>query len=162
MAHIIFTRSPSTEGDRVYKLKICLSVSLSSLQNLEYRYRPFISSQDHARHHISYIAGQRMMSAVIWRCQTQWHRQRQIQSASKAQCMLYFWRAGGSRISNMIWTWTCRTWSWWTWTWWTQRQIQRHRQRQIRSASKTQCMLYFWRSVGSRISNMTWTMDMDM
>ena len=82
---VIFTRSPSTEGDRVYKLKICLSVSLSSLQNLEYRYRPFISSQDHARPHISYTAGQRMMSAVIWRCQwhtqRQIHRQRQIQSS---------------------------------------------------------------------------------
>ena len=25
----VFTRSPSTEGDRVYKLKICLSVCLS-------------------------------------------------------------------------------------------------------------------------------------
>ena len=29
------------------------------------------------------------------------HRQIQIQSASKTQCMLYFLKAGGSRISNM-------------------------------------------------------------
>ena len=41
------------------------------------------------------------MTAVNWRCQ--WHTQRQvhrlreIQSASKTQCMLYFWRAGGAR-----------------------------------------------------------------
>ena len=97
-----------------------LSVCLSSLQDFEYR--PFISSQDHARPHILYTDGQRMMSAVIWRCQwhtqrqiqRQIHRQRQIQSASKTKCMLYFWRAGNSRISNITWTWTCRTWPWWT------------------------------------------------
>ena len=53
-----------------------LSACLSSLRYFEYR--PFISSKDHAKPHISYIAGQGMMSAVIWRCQ--W--QRQIQSAS--------------------------------------------------------------------------------
>ena len=96
-------------------LFVCLFVCLSSLQDFEYR--SFISSQDHARPHILYTDGQRMMSAVIWRCQwhtqrqiqRQIHRQRQIQSASKTQCMLYFWRAGGSRISNMTWTWTWRT-----------------------------------------------------
>ena len=52
---------------QVENLSSCLSVCLSSLQDFEYR--PFISSQDHARPHISYTAGQRMMSAVIWRCQ---------------------------------------------------------------------------------------------
>ena len=95
-----FHSIPSCRRDRVYKLKICLSVCLSvclsSLQDFEYR--PFISSQDHARPHILYTDGQRMMSAVIWRCQwhtqrqiqRQIHRQRQIQSASKTQCMLYF------------------------------------------------------------------------
>ena len=82
--------------DRVYKSKIFLFVCLSLLRDFEYRL--FISSQDHARPHILYTDGQRMMSAVIWRCQwhtqrqiqRQIHRQRQIQSASKTQCMLYF------------------------------------------------------------------------
>ena len=51
----------------VENLPVGLFVCLSSLQDFEYR--PFISYQDHARPHISYSAGQRMMSAVIWRCQ---------------------------------------------------------------------------------------------
>ena len=50
-----------------------------------------------------------------WQCQwktqrqiqMQIHRQIQIQSASKTQFMLYFWRAGGLRISNMTWTLGC-------------------------------------------------------
>ena len=99
--YVFFTRSLLAEGIESTSWKsVCLSVCLSSLQDFEYR--PFISSQDHARPHISYTAGQRMMSAVIWRCQwhtqrqiqRQIHRQRQLQSASKTQCMLYFWRAG--------------------------------------------------------------------
>ena len=64
---ILFTQTSQSEG-RVYKSKICLSVCLSSLQ--DFKYRPFISSQDHARQsggharpHISYTAGQRMMSS---------------------------------------------------------------------------------------------------
>ena len=44
-----------------------ISFSLKSLRDFEYR--PFLSSQDHARQNISYTAGQGMMAAVIWRCQ---------------------------------------------------------------------------------------------
>ena len=106
---IILRRGSSLQVENLF-------VCLSSLQYFECR--PFISSQDHSRPHISFTAGQRMMSAVIWWCQwhtqrqiqIQIHRQRQIQSASKTQRMLYFLRAGGSRISNMTWKWTCRTW----------------------------------------------------
>ena len=117
-SHISFESSNRREGG----CKHCLLSCLSSLR--DFAYRPFISSQDHAKPHFRYTSGRGWCQLSSGddtqrQIQRQIHRQRPILSSSKTHLFLksrgfkdfkYDMEMNMSDMDGQ-----------WTWTWWTQR-----------------------------------------
>ena len=104
---ILLNTNCETQSHIVHWLSNTIFTWLSVRPSVSMVTSPFISTVWCSRQTISFLKANHLVMTLTEaktykKTKTHRHRQIQIQSASKTLCMLYFWKAGDSRIWNMI------------------------------------------------------------